>query len=97
MSRAAVQGLKARLPEDAPIPEERYINRQQLRVLVPASDMTLWRWQHNPKGAFPAPVKLGADGFNYWWLPKVYGWMRRREERSAQASVMPAPEGSTEE
>jgi predicted DNA-binding transcriptional regulator AlpA len=63
-----------------PVPEDRYINRAQLRTLIPASDMTLWRWQRNPKVAFPAPVKLGADGRNYWWLPTVRAWMRTREE-----------------
>jgi predicted DNA-binding transcriptional regulator AlpA len=63
-------------------PEDRYINREQLRVLIPASDMTLWRWERDPKIAFPAPVKLGADGRNYWWLPNVRAWMRQREERS---------------
>jgi predicted DNA-binding transcriptional regulator AlpA len=69
----------------APPPEERYINRKQLRQLIPASDMTLWRWQQNPKVAFPAPVKLGDDGRNYWWLPAVRDWMRNREQR--QSSV----------
>jgi predicted DNA-binding transcriptional regulator AlpA len=64
-----------------PDPDDRYINRGQLRALIPASDMTLWRWQRNPKVAFPAPVKLGADGRNYWWLPTVRAWMRTREER----------------
>jgi predicted DNA-binding transcriptional regulator AlpA len=72
-----------------PAPEDQYINRQQLRVLVPASDMTLWRWQRDDKVAIPAPVKLGADGRNYWYLPKVRDWMRRREERSAQINVSP--------
>jgi predicted DNA-binding transcriptional regulator AlpA len=61
--------------------EERYVNRKQLREIIPTSDMTLWRWQRDPKIAFPTPVKLGADGRNYWWLPKVNAWMREREKR----------------
>jgi predicted DNA-binding transcriptional regulator AlpA len=69
--------------------EERYINRLQLRVLIPASDMTLWRWQRDPDVAFPAPVKLGADGWNYWWLPTIRAWMQRREDRS-RSPVGPA-------
>lgn len=65
-------------------PEDRYINREQLRALIPASDMTVWRWQRNSEIAFPVPVKLGGDGRNYWWLPDVRAWMRRREERQAR-------------
>ena len=85
MSRSAITAKIRRarvVAAPAPTPEERYINREQLRLLIPASDMTLWRWQRDPKIAFPAPVKLGADGRNYWWLPKVRAWMRQREERS---------------
>jgi predicted DNA-binding transcriptional regulator AlpA len=53
-------------------PDERYVNSKQLREIIPASVMTLWRWQRDPEVAFPAPVKLGADGRNYWWLPGVH-------------------------
>jgi predicted DNA-binding transcriptional regulator AlpA len=75
---------------DTPTDDERYINRLQLRKLVPASDVTLWRWQRDPKIAFPAPVKLGADGRNYWWLPKIRAWMQRREERTSRLRPAPA-------
>lgn len=34
----------------------RLINRRQLRELVPASDMTVWRWIRS--GIFPAPHKI---------------------------------------
>ena len=71
--------------------EERYINRLQLREIIPASDMTVWRWERDPDIAFPAPVKLGANGRNYWWLPTIRAWMRRREERS-RSRVGPAPD-----
>jgi predicted DNA-binding transcriptional regulator AlpA len=63
--------------------EERWINREQLNEIIPASDMTLWRWQRDPSVAFPAPVKLGAGGRNYWWLPSIRAWMRWREQRGA--------------
>jgi predicted DNA-binding transcriptional regulator AlpA len=62
-------------------PVECYVNSKQLRKIIPTSAMTLWRWQRDPKIAFPTPVKLGADGRNYWWLPRVYKWMRDREKR----------------
>jgi predicted DNA-binding transcriptional regulator AlpA len=74
---------RARVPisPDPAGAEERYINREQLRELIPASDMTLWRWQKDPEIAFPAPVKLGANGRNFWWLPTIRTWLRSREER----------------
>jgi predicted DNA-binding transcriptional regulator AlpA len=53
--------------------------------VIPASDMTIWRWQRDSEIAFPVPVKLGDNGRNYWWLPDVRAWMRRREERQPQA------------
>ena len=65
-------------------PDQRYINREQLRALIPTSDMTLWRWKRDPRIAFPAAVKLGADGRNYWWLPAIHLWMRQRRERRPQ-------------
>jgi hypothetical protein len=86
MSRSAIKTMTSSvaLAVSAPLSDDdRYINRAQLRTLIPASDMTLWRWQRNPKVAFPAAVKLGDDGRNYWWLPAVRAWMRTREQRSA--------------
>jgi predicted DNA-binding transcriptional regulator AlpA len=44
--------------------------------------MSLWRWQRNPAIAFPPPVKLGENGRNFWWLPAIRAWLRRREERA---------------
>jgi predicted DNA-binding transcriptional regulator AlpA len=86
MSRSAIKMITRRAAAGTvPPPEDRYINRTQLRALIPASDMTLWRWQRNPKVAFPAPVKLGDDGRNYWWLPAVRSWMQQRQERSNQS------------
>ena len=58
--------------------DERYINREQLRVLVPVSDMTIWRWTANPGIGFPKPVKLVAGGRNFWWLPAVREFLRRK-------------------
>lgn len=70
MARPAI---KATPPDDPdPLPEDRYINREQLRELIPTSDMTIARWQRDI--GFPAPVKLGNDGRNYWWLPAIRAW-----------------------
>jgi predicted DNA-binding transcriptional regulator AlpA len=70
---------RAVISADPSAAEERYINREQLRELIPASDMTVWRWQRDPKIAFPLPFKLGAGGRNFWWLPAIRAWLRRRE------------------
>jgi predicted DNA-binding transcriptional regulator AlpA len=86
MSRSVIKTMTRRAAAvAAPPPEDRYINREQLRALIPASDMTLWRWERNPKVAFPSPVKLGDDGRNYWWLPAIQSWMRQRQEHSNQS------------
>ena len=60
---------------------EGYLNRAQLRRLVPVSDMTIRRWTDNPKIGFPEPVKFG-NGRNYWKREAVEGWIERRESRA---------------
>jgi predicted DNA-binding transcriptional regulator AlpA len=66
-------------------PGDRYIDTAELRSMIPknVSDMTLWRWQRDPRVNMPAPVKLGADGRNYWRLSVILTWLQQREERSA--------------
>jgi len=84
MARSA-KALKAEPPDDPGlVPENRYINREQLRELIPTSDMTIARWQRDI--GFPAPVKLGNDGRNYWWLPAVHAWTQQRAERQHNVS-----------
>ena len=88
LSPTAVGGLNGdRDSRDTPR-EERYISRRELRQLLPVSDMTIWRWQHDPQIAFPTPVKLGTHGRNFWWLPAIRDWARRRAE-PAQSSPTP--------
>jgi predicted DNA-binding transcriptional regulator AlpA len=70
---------RAAISADPAEAENRYINREQLRELIPASDMTIWRWQGDPEIAFPLPHKLGGNGRNFWWLPEIRAWMKRRE------------------
>jgi predicted DNA-binding transcriptional regulator AlpA len=79
--------IKARAAKAAV--EERYIGREELRLLIPASDMSIWRWQRDPEIGFPSAVKLGADGRNSWWLPSILDWLRTREKRSAQKREAP--------
>jgi predicted DNA-binding transcriptional regulator AlpA len=73
--------------------EERFISRGGLRELFPVSDMTIWRWTRDPEIAFPAPVKLGRNGRNFWWLPAIHDWGHRRQEISRRAAL-PGQAGS---
>ena len=70
-----------------------YINADQLKVIFPISDMTLWRWQADPRVNFPVAVKLGAAGRNYWWLPDLVEW-RRAREAVATVEREPIPPGT---
>jgi predicted DNA-binding transcriptional regulator AlpA len=63
--------------------DERYVGRGELREIFPVSDMTVWRWMRNPRVGFPKPVKLGADGRNYWWLPTLREWQDSRKAEKA--------------
>ena len=64
--------------------QERYLNRDQLLRIFPVTEMTIWRWTRDAEIAFPAPVKLGADGRNFWWLPAVMKWADTRAARTNQ-------------
>jgi predicted DNA-binding transcriptional regulator AlpA len=69
----------------------RYISRRELRALFPVSDMTIWRWQHDLRVGFPAPIKLGNNGRNYWWLPAVRDWECRRREDAGEEINLSRP------
>jgi predicted DNA-binding transcriptional regulator AlpA len=62
--------------------QQRYVSRRELRRLFPVSDMTIFRWMHDTRVAFPRPVKLGPSGRNFWWLPAILEWERRRAANS---------------
>jgi predicted DNA-binding transcriptional regulator AlpA len=74
--------------------DERYVGVAEVRRIIPISDMTRWRWMNDPAIAFPRPVKLGANGRNFWWLPAIREWQRRREAAPAVERKSPrrAPE-----
>jgi len=59
--------------------KDRYVGRAEMRERYPVSDMTIWRWMRDPKISFPAPIKLGKNGRNYWWLPDLDAWDASRE------------------
>lgn len=60
-------------------PDESLINRIQLRILIPASDMSVWRWTRDL--GFPAAVKI--QNRNYWRLGEVRRWLAEREQAGA--------------
>ena len=57
--------------------EDRLINSDQLRSLIPVSDMTVWRWTKSR--GFPTAIKLN-NGRRYWRLVEVKRWIRARRE-----------------
>jgi len=63
----------------------RYIGSRELRELLGVTDMSLWRWVRDPRVSLPPPVKLGANGRNFWWLPAIEEWRARRERADAAA------------
>ena len=63
---------------------ERLLPRRELRVLVPVSDMTIWRWERD--GLFPRHLLI--NGRNYWRLSELRDWMdqQKRADSSAHAA-----------
>jgi predicted DNA-binding transcriptional regulator AlpA len=41
------------------------------------SDMTLWRWLHEPALKFPQPIKI--QGRRYWRENEIAAWLQRHE------------------
>ena len=49
------------------------------------SDMTLARWQDDPKTLFPKPVKVGRH--NFWPLSKIIAFERERIARAERVAA----------
>jgi predicted DNA-binding transcriptional regulator AlpA len=62
---------------------QRYIGSRELRELLGVTDMSLWRWVRDPRVNLPSPVKLGANGRNFWWLPSIEEWRASRDRGKA--------------
>jgi predicted DNA-binding transcriptional regulator AlpA len=65
---------KSRQP-DTPYNGERLLNRRMLRQTIPASDMTIWRWERD--GVFPQHLVI--NGRNYWLRSEVMEWLARQK------------------
>jgi predicted DNA-binding transcriptional regulator AlpA len=75
----------------SPSSNDRYLTAAEVRQRYGnCTDVTIWRWIRDPRVAFPSPVKLGAGGLNYWWLPTLREWETRRSEKQV---VTRAPGG----
>lgn len=69
------------LTQDAPVgqrtPSTRLIPAAVVRQTCGGiSDMTLWRWLHDPKLEFPRPVIVARN--RYWREADVQAWIDRR-------------------
>jgi predicted DNA-binding transcriptional regulator AlpA len=59
--------------------ERQYIIRRKLRARFgDISEMTLWRWEHDQKLNFPAPLRI--NGRKYYDLREIEDWERRRAD-----------------
>lgn len=61
-----------------PVPD-RLISRKELRLMIPVSDQTIWRWERD--GLFPRRVRLGKGPKSRvtWRLSSVLAWMSEQE------------------
>jgi predicted DNA-binding transcriptional regulator AlpA len=41
------------------------------------SDMSLWRWMHDPALGFPQPIRI--QGRRYWREADIADWLEARE------------------
>jgi predicted DNA-binding transcriptional regulator AlpA len=57
--------------------DKQYIVRRKLRARFGGiSDMTLWRWEHDRKLAFPRAIAI--NGRKYYDLAEIEEWERTR-------------------
>lgn len=67
----------------ATVPSERRISASAVRHLCGGiSDMTLWRWLHNPAMGFPRPTLIGNR--RYFREADVIAWLERQSTASDQ-------------
>ena len=67
-----------------PDADERYIEIAELRRLLGGKhDMTIRRWQKDPRVELPAPTQVLPNGRRIWWLPDIQAWLARRKSGEA--------------
>ena len=53
-----------------------YLSSAAVRTRYGVSDMTIWRWLHDQKLGFPAPLRI--NGRRYWNLTQLDAWEASR-------------------
>ncbi|MFC5737726.1 helix-turn-helix transcriptional regulator [Sinirhodobacter huangdaonensis] len=62
--------------------ENKLINSATVRALCGGiSDMSLWRWLHNPEMAFPKPRVIARR--RYWIEAEILAWIDAQAEKGA--------------
>jgi predicted DNA-binding transcriptional regulator AlpA len=65
--------------------DDRLIPDAKLRERYGVSDMTIWRWDHDPALGFPAPIRI--KGRKYRRLSELLLWERARAAGKEDVSL----------
>jgi predicted DNA-binding transcriptional regulator AlpA len=66
-------------------PDDPWLNSRQVRAEVGnPSEMTIWRWQQDPKIRFPMP-DIVLNGRNYWFTSAIRKWKAGRTSQKEAA------------
>lgn len=75
MHPAAFEGLKV-ASDGAPTADDPLLSSRMVRACFNVTDMTIWRWQQDPKVGFPPPIKIGDR--SYWKSSTIEAWWTER-------------------
>lgn len=62
-------------------PDESFLPSRRVRARYGVTDMSLWRWWHDPAKGFPAPVYIGR--YRYWRLSDLQAFEQRLNNGAA--------------
>ena len=65
--------------------QQTYLPSSAVRARYGVSDMTIWRWLHNDKLGFPAPLRI--NGRRYWRLIELEAWEASEPAESRATGV----------
>lgn len=64
--------------------DRKLISANAVRILCgDVSDMTIWRWLHNPALGFPKPTYIGTR--RYWREAEILEWIAAQADASQGA------------
>ena len=58
--------------------EKHLIRQHEALKVLGVTEMTLWRWRHDPKLDFPSPIRVRRR--NYYYRDELYAWLERQKE-----------------